>query len=147
MDVIVAPARPGRTNRCSTPANPQAASSRACLSYLPLTHPRNSLILSRTVLPNRTAFTTTPTTTHSRYYHFVALYRTLPACKRPARKTQPPLNNLRPPCPPPAGGERKRVSVGAELLTNPAVLMLDEPTSGLDSTTALHLVTLLRQVG
>lgn len=46
-----------------------------------------------------------------------------------------------------SGGERKRVSVGAELLINPAVLMLDEPTSGLDSTTALHLVQLLRQVG
>ncbi|EFJ49175.1 hypothetical protein VOLCADRAFT_104378 [Volvox carteri f. nagariensis] len=43
------------------------------------------------------------------------------------------------------GGERKRVSVGHELLINPAVLMLDEPTSGLDSTTALHLVQLLRQ--
>ena len=26
------------------------------------------------------------------------------------------------------GGERKRVSVGHELLINPAVLMLDEPT-------------------
>lgn len=46
----------------------------------------------------------------------------------------------------PAGGERKRVSVGHELLINPAVIMLDEPTSGLDSTTALHLVQMLRQV-
>ncbi|GLC73199.1 hypothetical protein PLESTF_001346200 [Pleodorina starrii] len=45
-----------------------------------------------------------------------------------------------------SGGERKRVSVGHELLINPAVLMLDEPTSGLDSTTALHLVQLLRQL-
>ncbi|KAJ9515493.1 hypothetical protein QJQ45_016484 [Haematococcus lacustris] len=45
-----------------------------------------------------------------------------------------------------SGGERKRVSVGHELLINPAVLMLDEPTSGLDSTTALHLVTLLRDL-
>ncbi len=45
-----------------------------------------------------------------------------------------------------SGGERKRVSVGHELLINPAVLMLDEPTSGLDSTTAMHLVETLRKL-
>jgi ABC-type multidrug transport system ATPase subunit len=38
------------------------------------------------------------------------------------------------------------VSIGTELLTNPATIMLDEPTSGLDSTTALHLLDLLRQL-
>ena len=43
-----------------------------------------------------------------------------------------------------SGGERKRVSVGHELLINPSVLLLDEPTSGLDSTTAMRLVTTLR---
>ncbi|GAQ77731.1 ABC transporter G family [Klebsormidium nitens] len=45
-----------------------------------------------------------------------------------------------------SGGERKRVSVGHELLMNPSCLLLDEPTSGLDSTTAMHLVVTLRQL-
>ena len=45
-----------------------------------------------------------------------------------------------------SGGERKRVSIGHELLINPALLLLDEPTSGLDSTTALHLLVTLKQL-
>eukprot|EP00208_Stichococcus_sp_RCC1054_P005101 CAMPEP_0206134880 /NCGR_PEP_ID=MMETSP1473-20131121/285_1 /ASSEMBLY_ACC=CAM_ASM_001109 /TAXON_ID=1461547 /ORGANISM="Stichococcus sp, Strain RCC1054" /LENGTH=319 /DNA_ID=CAMNT_0053526513 /DNA_START=225 /DNA_END=1181 /DNA_ORIENTATION=+ len=45
-----------------------------------------------------------------------------------------------------SGGERKRCSVGHELLINPSILLLDEPTSGLDSTTAMHLLTSLRRL-
>jgi ABC-type multidrug transport system ATPase subunit len=38
------------------------------------------------------------------------------------------------------------VSIGTELLIEPAALLLDEPTSGLDATTALHLLDLLGQL-
>jgi len=43
-----------------------------------------------------------------------------------------------------SGGERRRVAIGLELVTDPAILLLDEPTSGLDSHTALQIMRALK---
>ena len=45
-----------------------------------------------------------------------------------------------------SGGQRKRVSIASELITEPPVLILDEPTSGLSSNDSLALVRLLRSL-
>ncbi|XVF04852.1 hypothetical protein REPUB_Repub05bG0120900 [Reevesia pubescens] len=42
-----------------------------------------------------------------------------------------------------SGGERKRVSIGVDMIHDPPILLLDEPTSGLDSTSALQVIELL----
>lgn len=45
-----------------------------------------------------------------------------------------------------SGGQRKRASIAAELITDPHVFFLDEPTSGLDPITSVELVTKLRDL-
>lgn len=45
-----------------------------------------------------------------------------------------------------SGGQRKRVNLALELLTEPSLLCLDEPTSGLASEDAINVMRLLRRL-
>ena len=45
-----------------------------------------------------------------------------------------------------SGGERKRLSVGMEMIINPSIIFLDEPTSGLDTYTAYSLISNLKDL-
>ncbi|KAH7677966.1 P-loop containing nucleoside triphosphate hydrolase protein [Dioscorea alata] len=45
-----------------------------------------------------------------------------------------------------SGGERRRVSIGMDIVHDPIVLFLDEPTSGLDSTSAFMVVKVLQRI-
>ncbi|XP_043684734.1 ATP-binding cassette sub-family G member 1-like [Vespula pensylvanica] len=45
-----------------------------------------------------------------------------------------------------SGGEKKRLLIGTEIVTKPAVLLLDEPTSGLDSVSSNQVINLLHSM-
>ncbi len=45
-----------------------------------------------------------------------------------------------------SGGQRKRVNLGVELITDPAILFLDEPTSGLDPGLDQKMMQLFRRI-
>ncbi|KAF7684054.1 ABC transporter G family member 7 [Astathelohania contejeani] len=45
-----------------------------------------------------------------------------------------------------SGGEKKRVAIGVELVSNPHILFLDEPLSGLDSYNGIKILGVLRNL-
>jgi ABC-type multidrug transport system ATPase subunit len=45
-----------------------------------------------------------------------------------------------------SGGERKRTSIGYDLIRDPHLCILDEPTSGLDSNTAFKVIKHMKKL-
>jgi ABC-type multidrug transport system ATPase subunit len=46
-----------------------------------------------------------------------------------------------------SGGQKKRVGIASQLVTNPKILFLDEPTSGLDSALSSEVIRYLKEIG
>lgn len=45
-----------------------------------------------------------------------------------------------------SGGEKKRTTIGVELISSPSILFLDEPTTGLDANTAFEVMKLMSDI-
>ena len=45
-----------------------------------------------------------------------------------------------------SGGEKRRLSIGIQMITDPSILVIDEPTSGLDAFTARYVMQTLKEI-